>query len=170
MREDPNLLEPGDVVQVKLLEIKVKSCASDARHSFIRKGIPEKLILVFKIDVEPRANESFLLVIDGASSEGQTDAEGRVEIGISPTAKQGHIIFSESGDKYDLQLGHLDPIDTVKGAQGCLKNLGYYKGNISGKMNQKLISAIKYFQIDNDIVETGELDSQTTDKLKSAYA
>ena len=42
-RKDPNVLSPGDVVFVPDKDEKEESGATEQRHRFKRKGVPEKL-------------------------------------------------------------------------------------------------------------------------------
>ena len=168
-RKDPNVLLPGDVVYIPDKEEKEESCASEKKHRFKRKGVPEKLIIQFRCDGEPRANETYVLDIDGELSEGKTDKNGKVEIPIPPDAKKGNITFRDTGDKYNLNLGHLDPITETSGVQKRLRNLGFYDGPVDGKMSEKLEQAIHAFQEKNNLEPTGTLDENTRSKIEEAY-
>lgn len=56
---------------------------------------------------------------------------------------------------------------TVKYAQKILKAEYFYLGKITGTLDQKTISAIKNFQLANDLEKTGELNSETCTALKN---
>ena len=168
-RKDPNVLKPGDEVYIREKEEKEENCASEERHSFKRKGVPAKLIIRFKVENEPRANEAYFLEIDGTLSEGQTDGDGKVEIFIPPDAKKGKISFRKSGDEYELNLGNLDPITELSGVQGRLMDLGFYSGPVDGKMSEKLEQAIRTFQEKNNLELTGTLDENTRSKIEEAF-
>lgn len=101
-RKNPNILAPGDVVHVRDIEEKEEDCASEERHRFRKKGVPEKLIVQFKIGDKPRADEDYVLDIDGALSEGKTDKDGKIDIWIPPDAKKGKITFREGGASTSL--------------------------------------------------------------------
>jgi len=169
-RKDPNVLLPGDIVSIRDKEQRDQSCASEQCHRFKRKGVPEKLRMQF-MDQEdhPRANVDYQLEIDGVLSENKTDKDGKVEIWIPPNAKEGTITFPDSGEKYELQLGVLDPITETTGVQARLNNLGFYFGPIDGTMNHETIEAIKQFQAENDIDFTGEPNEQTRNALNKSY-
>ena len=148
---------------------KQESGETEMRHRFVRKGCPEKLIIEFKVQDEPRANQAYVLDIDGTTFEGTTDPNGRVEAFIPPNAMEGKIVFTETGDEYELDLGDLNPITEVSGVQGRLANLGYYSGRIDGKMDDELQQAIQNFQVAKELEPTGELDDATRDMIEKAY-
>ena len=169
-RKDPNVLKPGDEVYVRDKEEKEESCASEKKHRFKRKGVPERLRIQFMDEEDkPRANEAYVLEIDGELSEGQTDGDGKVEIPIPPNAKKGKISFRDSGDEYELDLGDLDPITETSGIQARLSNLGFYKGDIDGKMSEELERAIHKFKEAKELEPNGRLDETTRSKIKEAY-
>ena len=168
-RKDPNVLKPGDEVYIRDKEEKEESCASEKKHRFKRKGVPEKLIIQFMCDGEPRANEAYVLDIDGALSEGTTEKDGKVEIAIPPNARKGTISFRDSGDKYELELGDLDPITEISGVQGRLKDLGFYDGPVDGQVSPKLCQAITAFQKSKNLEETGKLDESTRNNIQESF-
>lgn len=169
-RKDPNVLLPGDEVYIRDKEEKEESCASEKKHRFKRKGVPERLRIQFMDEEEkPRANEAYILEIDGDLSEGKTDKDGKVEIWIPPNAKEGRITFRDSGEEYELELGELDPVTEITGVQARLSNLGFYEGEIDGKMSEELENAIRDFQDNKDLDPTGKLDESFRQKLKKVY-
>lgn len=170
-REDPNTLLPRDEVYLREKQEKDVPCASERRHRFRRKGVPEKLIIHFKRKGKPRAFEPYLLDIDGALSEGETDENGTVRMFIPPNAKKGTLSFRHSRDQYELDLGHLDPITEISGVQGRLGNLGLYFGPVDGKMSEQLKQAIRDFQSARDPKKepTGTLDEETRKQIQQAY-
>jgi len=168
-RKDPNVLLAGDVVYVREKEEREESCAVDQRHRFRRKGVPEKLVVQFKRQGELRADEEFVLDIDGSVSEGRTDGAGKVEVAIPPNARRGTITFREAGDKYNLELGDLDPVTELAGVQGRLRNLGFYAGETDGESSPALEDAIRSFQGEQGLEVTGEADDDTRGKLEDVY-
>ncbi len=168
-RKDPNVLLPGDRVFIPKLRIKEESCADQKRHRFRKKGVPAKIVIRFEVDGEPRADEPYLLVIDGKPSEGRTDDEGMVLLFISADAKKGRITFPESDRQYDLVLGGLDPITELSGVQGRLKDLGLFGGPVDNKMSPELTEAVRAFQEENGLEATGTLDKDTRQKIKKIF-
>jgi hypothetical protein len=168
-RKDPNVLKPGDELYIRDKEEKEESCASEERHSFKKKGVPEIFNIQFKINDEPRANEAYVLDIDGELSEGQTDENGIAEIWIPPNAKKGKISFRDREDEYELDLGDLDPITEISGVQQRLQNMGFYKGDIDGKMSDELEQAIRIIQERHDLEPTGKLNEATRDMIQEEH-
>jgi hypothetical protein len=167
-RKDINVLLPGDELYIRGKEEKEESCASEERHRFRRKGVPEILKLQLLYAGKPRAEINYTIIIDGISVSGATDEEGRLEHPIPPDAKEGELILGED-EKYQLFLGNLDPIHEVSGVQGRLRNLGFYNGSIDGELTDETVQAIQDFQVENELEPTGEPDSQTLDMLKKRY-
>ncbi|MHC5057341.1 MAG: PGRP and LysM peptidoglycan-binding domain-containing protein [Planctomycetota bacterium] len=170
-RKDSNVLMPDDVVYVREKEEKEESCASEERHRFRKKGVPEKLIIQFKLGDEPRADEDYVLDIDGSLSEGKTDKDGRIEVWIPPGARKGRIEFRDEGGEYDLDLGRLDPISAVSGVQGRLGNLGFYSGPVDGKASGELEQAIRDFKASQNPMKEadGTLDDDTRKMIEKAH-
>ena len=171
-RDNPNVLNPGDVVFVPEKQQEEVFGASDQKHRFRRKGVPEKLrIRLLDEHDEPREGVSYTLEIDGDLLTGTTDADGMIEHGIPPNARGGRLLIGESQEEeYQLRLGHLNPRGEVSGVQARLKNLGLYNGEIDGQMNADTIEAIKAFQEEKELEVTGELDDTTRQQLEDLHS
>lgn len=168
-RKDPNVLCPGDVVYVRDKEEKKESFASEQRHRFRRKGVPEKLVVQFTIYDEPRSNEAYTLEINGMLNDGTTDEDGKIDIFIPPDANTCMISFTETGEEYEMKLGHLDPITEIEGLQGRLINLGFYTGAIDGSLNKETVRALINFQNESNLNPTGKPDEPTLKALSRNY-
>jgi hypothetical protein len=169
LRKDPYVLLPGDVVVVPERRQKVVEKPTGQRHVFRRKGVPEKLVVNFMYGDDPRANETYVLEIDGKETRGTTDRNGKVEVYLPPNAKRGKITFLEEGDEFELCMGHLDPVTEVAGVQGRLHNLGLYDGPVDGEMNPELEEAIRIFQERSGLACTGKLDDSVRNWLKRSH-
>ena len=180
-RGDPSILYPGDVVFVPEREEKQESGATEQRHRFRRKGVPLMLRLRLMLsdetsaededqaEDEPRANESYTLDIDGNLFSGTTDGDGWLEHPIPPGAQRGRLIIDETQEEYQLNFGHVDPIDDVSGVQARLNNLGFECGEADGAMNDQTEMALRQFQRKYGITESGEADQETRDRLLELY-
>lgn len=169
LRKDPSILMEGDLVAIPHLREKEEDVKIGNRYTVRTKGVPEKLIIQFDIGGEPRAGEGYVLDIDGTLSEGNTDSDGMLDIWIPPNAKKGKISFPDSGDEYELELGYLNPIEEISGVQARLANLGYDMDEVSGEMTNATRRALRMFQVENDLPETGEPDAATLRKLEEVY-
>ncbi|MBW1720322.1 MAG: peptidoglycan-binding protein [Deltaproteobacteria bacterium] len=194
LRVDPNILLPGDVVQVPDKEENQVPGETDTRHKFRKKGVPAKIRL--KVMREPPAEDSngesgdvisssrqepdevcenlpYILEIDGAVTNGNTDSEGIIEISIPPGAKKGKLIIEPNtplAREIPLELGNLDPISEVRGVKQRLANLGFDCGNTNNdKLNEDIERALRAFQSAHGLEVTGEIDQATRDELKDAH-
>lgn len=173
LRKNPNILLAGDVVVIPDLRPRHEAAATEQRHRFRRKGVPEYLrMVVLDSEDQPRTNTPYRLDIDGDLRSGTTDSQGFLEEVIPPNASRGNLVVGEGddADEYSLLLGNLDPIDTSTGVQGRLANLGYDVGPIDGNIGPRTRDAIKQFQRAEGMESTGEMDAPTLQKLKDLAA
>jgi hypothetical protein len=167
-RHDPNVLLEGDEVRVPDLRVKREDCATEARHRFRRRGVPEKLRVRIEDDEgKPLANVPYEITIDGTHRRGTTDAEGWVIECIPPDAQGGTLLVGVNGQrqKHELKLGHLDPIDQLSGVAQRLRNLGYDPGAVNGHLTEHAREAVRRFQMDRSMEATGEADDATRQRL-----
>lgn len=169
LRPDMNTLMPGDVVVIPDKKQRTEKRAAGATHTFRRKGIPALFRLqVFDMHI-PRANQAYVLTIDGVPLEGQSDAQGIVEQFIPALAKTGELVIGEDELRLALDFGHLDPLDEVSGQQQRLNNLGYTCGEANGELNEDTQRALRQFQREHGLPESGEADARTQDLLKQIH-
>jgi peptidoglycan hydrolase-like protein with peptidoglycan-binding domain len=109
--------------------------------------------------------------VEGQIISGTTDSDGRIEISIPPNSIEGELKVTEGGEirTYRLALGHVDPADSVSGAQVRLRNLGYDPGPVDNQMGPCTRTALRAFQKNQDLSVTGQRDATTCDRLKEAY-
>lgn len=157
MRKDPNVLLPADIVKIPDKTLRWESKPTERRHVFVRGAVPSRLVLVLKDLDRPRARERYALDVEGRAFTGETDEEGRIEVFISPAARQGRLVLGSGSDveEYPLQLGQIDPIAEAGGVKERLKNLGF--------------ESIEEFQRRHRLDITGEADAATLEKLKQEY-
>ncbi|HLJ13771.1 MAG TPA: peptidoglycan-binding domain-containing protein [Bryobacteraceae bacterium] len=169
LRKDPTLLAPGDSVFVPDLRKQVETRPTDARHIFKRKGVPAKLRIQLRVLGEPRANEPYVLNIDGTIFQGNTDGNGVVEQFIPPNAKGGELRLNGGKEVIPVKIGYLNPIDILSGVQQRLNNLGIYCGSEEGDMNDDTAAALRRFQQKYGLPVTGNADAATKAKLQQLH-
>jgi N-acetylmuramoyl-L-alanine amidase len=167
LRKDPDVLREGDLVYVPDLRYKQVDAATEKTWVFKRKAIPIKLHVRLAIDDEPLRNEAYQLLIDGHTYDGKTDGNGMISVDIPPNAAEGWL--QVRGRRFPLQLGTLDPVDTVRGAQARLNQLGFNAGDLTDALNDQTRAALTAFQHKYALQESGELDAATQDKLKTLF-
>lgn len=174
-RHHPNVLRPGDVLFVPEKQPKEVAAATEQRHRFRRKGVPEKLRLrLLNESNEPRADVAYTLDIDGRLLHGRTDSEGRLEHGLPPDARQGRLIIRPDGgreeEEYALAVGYLDPRDDMSGVRARLMNMGYLtEDGANGEGDSGLERAIRRFQRDHGMRPTGVLDDELRRMLHDSH-
>lgn len=170
-RTDPQVLVPGDVVHVPEKTPKEVEVETNRRHAFVAKVLPARFSAVLRDEGgEPLRNCRFRLDVEGASLSGYTDDEARVGLDLPPDAKRGVLkVWVERPAArtltWNLHLGRLEPIDTVKGVQARLSNLGFFQGRIDGVAGDALKRALRDFQVVHGLTLTGEADAATKAKL-----
>jgi len=71
---------------------------------------------------------------------------------------------------WELDLGHLDPIDTVRGVKARLANLGFDPGEINDTWDDAAKEALTQFQVVYGLPTTGgEVDDATRKKLREVH-
>lgn len=168
-RKKPNILYPGDIVFVPEKEKKQESGATEQRHRFRKKGVPEKFRLQLLDADEPRANEQYILEIDGELMSGTTDSEGRLEHSIPPNVRRGRLLVGEMQNEYHLNLGQLDPLEEISGVQARLKNLGFDCGPVDSVFGPRTKQALLAYQQKYGLDQTGSLDQATLDHLQQTH-
>ena len=167
-RKDPNVLFEGDEVFVPELELREETRPTDQDHKFVLKGEPVKFKLrLCRLD-EPRANEPYILEIDGQLFQGTTDGDGKLEQLIPGNADGGRLILRGGEEIHAVKIGHLDPIDEPNGIQQRLNNLGF-DCPIDGEIGEETHAALAEFQAKYDLEVSGEPDDQTKTKLKELH-
>jgi Putative peptidoglycan binding domain len=162
-RKDPGQLVVGDRIMIPERAKKEVQAATDKRHRFVKRAVPAKLRLVVEYEDEPVSNAAYVLLIDGSILEGRTDDQGLLEASIPPDASEG--ILEINGLHFELLLGALDPSSEDVGIQQRLANLGFYHGEIDGRVGPLTREAISTFQARAGLDVTGELDDVTLGKL-----
>jgi hypothetical protein len=156
-RQDPNVLQPGDVVFVPERELREEPSATDELHHFERDTNVSKLVLVLREFDQPRADEPYTLSVEGKIMSGATDSNGRLEAQIPPQARRARLLVGrpEVQEEYFLELGYIDPIEEKSGIKGRLGNLGF--------------ESLEEFQKKQHLEATGEPDETTLTRLQSEY-
>jgi hypothetical protein len=170
LRQDPNVLMPGDQVFIPDKDPKTESGATGQVHPFRMKGVPVKLKFeLLDFDGTPRVGEAYTVDVDGATTNGVTGEDGMISVVIPPASKQAKVTITDTEEEYDFDLGYMNPVTSPAGLQARLKNLGYLKGEITGSIDDDTKQAIRRFQGEKGLDVTGEADAQTTNAVLAAH-
>ena len=172
-RENPNVLLPGDHVTIPERHPKQEAGDTELRHRFVRRGEPSMLRLRILLDGEPRRNVPFTLEFDGSQRTGTTDADGKIDEPIPGNAHTARLVVGADDDEnrleYELHLGELDPVSSIRGIQARLQHLGFDVGPIDGVLDPRTRDALRDFQTRNHLTVTGEPDDATQARLQETH-
>lgn len=172
-RENPNALLPGDKVFVPDVRQKDESGATTLRHVFRLRGGPVKLnIQLLDIDGNPRVNIPFTLDVDGKKIQKSTNEEGRISELIPATSVKAKLTVRPPNapvEEYDVDLGFMTPISDTAGVQARLKNLGFYRGDMNGNLDEETLDAVAEFQADAGLSVTRAIDDATRAALNEQH-
>jgi N-acetylmuramoyl-L-alanine amidase len=175
LRKDPYVLLPGDIVVIPDKRIVQYGRPTEQRHRFQRKSVPETLRVIFWARGQALRNKECTVKFAG-SDQGirtlSTDGEGMLTLPVPPNVREVTVTIAETGDTFDLSIGHLDPIDTNIGVKKRLRNIGLLPGDQftdSNELDDDAAAAIAKFQADHDLPASGQLDDATRNKLKEVF-
>lgn len=175
-RTDPGVLLPGDTVSVPSRVLRQEASPIDASHKFVltRPNAWVRLVVKDALGVA-LAGKNYQLTIDGKQTKGTVPDGGIIEQSVPPTAKSGQLTVWLSDAPNDveiwmLQLGWMDPIDSISGVQARLINLGFDIGHEpDGVLDDGTKFAINAFQARIGIDPTGAIDDTLKQKLAAYY-
>ncbi len=156
-------------------EVLVKSdgqAASPAASEKSASVSDELSVPAAKFETKARAKLPYRLIIDGNIFDGKTDPNGVLEQRIPPNASGGELILEPGTDRevrYELQLGHVDPLSDVVGVKQRLANLGFECYERTDQETPEFAAALRAFQEAFGIPMTGKLDATTRDKVREAH-
>lgn len=120
------------------------------------------------------SNVDFDLDLGGQLSSAKTDANGMLTVNIPNNLQQSHLHFyrkdkNNTVQQFSLKLNELPPVDTVKGLQARLNNLGFNAGPVDGISGRKTKAATREFQIRHQLTVDGISGPQTQQKLLAEH-
>jgi Putative peptidoglycan binding domain len=167
LRENPNVLYPGDQLYIPDKQQKEEPCKTTQTHHF--KLARKKIRLSVQLrdfNSKPLANIAAKLEIDGQVKQIKTNGEGKIDELIPTPARSATL--TANGKTYRLQVGDLDPVSTPSGQLARLANLGYFLGRSPDDGNE-FRSAVEEFQCDYDLAVDGDCGPKTQGKLKEVH-
>lgn len=167
LRQNPNVLLPGDRVFIPDKQAKKESVATGNRHRFKLMAQPLALRVVLRdVNRQPIVNTACELLIEGEVRSLMTDATGMVELNVPKTAEQCQVVVRDQ--QIPARIGHLDPVEEISGQLARLNNLGYQAGAPDAH-DARMRSAVEEFQCDHGLEVNGVCDAPTQAKLKEVH-
>jgi hypothetical protein len=128
LRPDPNILFPGDVLQVPDPNSPPPtSLTTGSANNFVSNVPTAPLTVKFvgPIDATTYASKAFTVQELDQLTGLTTDGDGVATFQIPVSLDTVTITFTDSGDTCVLSIGAMDPINTLSGTFKRLQNLGY---------------------------------------------
>jgi hypothetical protein len=162
-RKDPFLLAPGDELFIPDRVQLVFDRVTQASHDI--KVHVDKLTLklrVLGVDGKPKKNTKVTLRVEPPKTGGRrepeqtvtTDGDGNVSVNVATHVVDASFVVDEV--EFPLHIGMLDPIDTDRGVEQRLCNLGYLQRRDDEPDPRELRLAIEDFQSDHELELTGK--------------
>ncbi len=167
---NPNILLPGDTIFIPETRRREQAIRVNAVHRFQCTRPRQRLELRLLADDSPRANEDYdLEFANKAPRHGTTDEQGWLRERLPPQATEAWLTLQDGAEVYLLQLGFLDPITTTSGVQARLINLGFLDVPIDEHENETFREAVRTFQENHQLDETGTVDDTTRATLRKIH-
>ena len=152
----PYALLPGDELTLPDPTPRTTMLATGEVHRVV-VDIPRRpLILIFRphhspasdvpVIENPYAGATWKLRVGGREQTGTVGGDGRIEAHVPVTAQHAELQIGD--DLYALRIGHIDPINTVPGVRGRLRNLGYDSDSRRARLDLETARAVASFQRD----------------------
>lgn len=163
LRPNPNLLCPGDVVLIPDRRPRNERVGADAAHRVrvVREQVELRLRITSCTGGAPREGRYRL---EGSTIETRHGTLDEGELVEEIPADLREVVLTVLGNDgstirvVHLQVGSLDPPDTVSGLQGRLVRLGYAPGAVDGDLGPLTRAALEAFR-DREGLDTPPDDS-----------
>jgi hypothetical protein len=175
-RKNPNILLPGDVVNLPNPAPKTEKVPTEKVSKFVAASRDQLDFRVVLLDENNQPLKGLKCQFLEEGREATSDGSGVLErLELSPRFELGVLRFDYREKvrlAFAIAVGHLDPLDTPSGIQERLSNLGYYAGEI-GYADEDAVAlkcAIEEFELENGLTPKGDPASATMqDKLKDVH-
>lgn len=167
-RPVPCELHPGDVVVLPDPETRVEDAPTTARTTFQARRLERTFL---RLRVRYRVPLAYRLVTDRETLEGVTNGASDIVAEVARDARSASILLWVDGQSVHpddggpavrraIDLGCLAPIDTLRGVQGRLRNLGFGRLALAtdpeAECDPETAQAIRAFQSVQGLPETGK--------------
>lgn len=181
LRANPNILFPGDRVFIPDRGQRQEDGQTEQRHRFVTPATRLEL----RVEVHDQGFQPIHDRCDLAADAGESEMPQNGDVyqkPIDPLLEKAELKFPRPPDArarlaIPVQVGGLDPLDTLSGQQQRLNNLGYFAGfrkteaRSAKAVDEQFRWAVEEFQCDHmgPTQVDGVLGPQTLKTLKKVY-
>jgi N-acetylmuramoyl-L-alanine amidase len=176
-RPNPLVLAEGDEVVIPDLPPDERHLPTGKEHVIKIKRPKVMLNLrLQKEDGSPIAGKKYTLRVGDDILQGTTTGGGEVtqDIPVQVTEVTLEVLATDDPQgavwTWDVQVGHLDPVEEVSGLRQRLNNLGFFSGSdLAAAADDALAYALRAFQDEQGLDVTGKPDDATRSKLVDVH-
>ncbi|MGR3983447.1 PGRP and LysM peptidoglycan-binding domain-containing protein [Pseudoalteromonas sp. 1181_04] len=177
LRPDPNLIYPGDVITIPPKKEKFMPLRANSLNTFVVQNEKEYFRLqVSYDDGDDITGKRVVLNIGSQTIDTVLQSDGLIEVELNNNdALTGNVdLYLKAGEttptkSFAVQIGNLDPIDTLSGVQGRCNLLGFDCGKVDGINGAKTKAGVKGFQFVHGLEVDAIAGEKTKAKLKQVY-
>jgi hypothetical protein len=171
LRKKPNILCEGDILYLPDPPARQwLTVAIGGTNSFVAKPAQTTFSVAITYDGKPLANEPFTVHGFPQSDPQSTDGDGKLTIVVDLAVSQVTVEFPRLPLVRTFRIGHLDPLTEPSGLTQRLVHLGYLSPrSAEGGSASNLEGALRAFQRDQQLPETGVADDATLSALESEH-
>ncbi len=177
LRKNPHVIATGDTIVIPDIDPKKMGASTTKTHIFCLRREKE----VYRVKVANKKGKAWIgkrvvVQIAGQSVDTTIGEDGVIEVplpGGNETSGSLDVYMIPDADKpthrFELELGGLDPVDTLKGVQSRCNLLGFDCGVADGIMGSKTRAGVKAFQAAHGLDVDGVPGPLTKAKLEDVY-
>ena len=176
-RPDPNVLAPGDVVQIPAAKKEGQPISKGTTNPYTVNVPKVKVAFVFMDGDNPLAGEE--CAVEGLGDPDpnapplSTDGGGKLSLDVPVTTRELAVSFPKrEGMVSRFLIGNVDPASEASGITQRLFNLGYlpsYFADYPDEANEFVRRGVAAFQAENGLPSTGEVDDTTRKMLRDSH-
>lgn len=167
----PDLLCSGDILYIPPAKREWLSVTIGSVNKFVGKVPVVKVHARFATAAQAWANEAY--TVEGADlPAGTLDGDGNFNAEVPITVSALILLFAKRKARFNVRVGHLDPISTDSGVKQRLGHLGFLvRRSLSLPIHEDAMHsrAVASFQEAQNLPVTGVADPKTCDAIVAAH-